>query len=46
MVTTLESAEVAILDRPDGSFGELPDFTTESYKDAYSRSNASVIEGE
>ena len=46
MVTTLESAEVAILDRPDGSFGELPDFTTESYKDAYSRINAIVIEGE
>ena len=46
MVTTLESAEVAILDRPDGSFGELPDFTTDSYKDAYSRINAIVIEGE
>ena len=25
---------------------ELPDFTTESYKDAYSRINAIVIEGE
>ena len=46
MVTTLESAEVAILDRPDGSFGELPDFTSDSYKDAYSRINAIVIEGE
>ena len=46
MVTTLQSAEVAILDRPDGSFGELPDFTSDSYKDAYSRINAIVIEGE
>ena len=44
---TLESTEVALLDRPDASsLGELPDFTSESYKDAYSRINAIVIEGE
>lgn len=44
---TLESNEVALLDRPDGfSTGELPDFKAESYKDAYSRINAIVIEGE
>ncbi len=42
---TLESAEVAVLERPDG-LGELPDFTSEAYKDAYSRINAIVIEGE
>ena len=44
---TLESNEVALLDRPDASsIGALPDFTAESYKDAYSRINAIVIEGE
>ena len=35
---TLKNEEL----RPDG----LPDFTSESYKDAYSRINAVVIEGE
>ena len=35
-----------LLDSPDSSFSELPDFTAESYKDAYSRINAIVIEGE
>ncbi len=43
---TLESQEVALLDRLDGSNAELPDFTSEVYKDAYSRINAIVIEGE
>ncbi len=46
MVSTFKSAEIAVLDRPDGSLEELPDFTAESYKDAYSRINAIVIEGE
>ena len=45
-MTTLESAEVAVITPPDGASGDLPDFTTESYKDAYSRINAIVIEGE
>ncbi len=40
----LESPEVAELETCSTS--ELPDFTTESYKDAYSRINAIVIEGE
>ena len=35
-----------MLDPLDGSLGGLPDFTSESYKDAYSRINAIVIEGE
>jgi len=44
---TFDSNEVALLDRPEGSSEmELPDFTAESYKDAYSRINAIVIEGE
>ncbi len=43
---TLESKDVAVLDRPDGSLGDLPDFTSDLYKDAYSRINAIVIEGE
>ena len=43
---TLESPEVALLDRPDSAVGGLPDFTSESYKDSYSRINAIVIEGE
>ncbi len=43
---TIESPDVAVLDRPDGSLGELPDFTTDTYKDAYSRINAIVIQGE
>jgi len=45
-MANLQSAEVALLDRPETSLGELPDFTAESYKDAYSRINAIVIEGE
>ena len=42
----LESPEVVLLDRPDGALDDLPDFTSETYKDAYSRINAIVIEGE
>ena len=40
------SPEVAVLDERDASAQQLPDFTTESYKDSYSRINAIVIEGE
>ena len=40
------SPEVAVLDERDASAQQLPDFTTEAYKDAYSRINAIVIEGE
>jgi len=43
---TLEALEVAELDDQDGSACGLPDFSTEEYKDAYSRINAIVIEGE
>ncbi len=43
---TLESAEVAVIDHPNGGSANLPDFKTEAYKDAYSRINAIVIEGE
>ena len=43
---TLESQEVAVIDRSDEFSAELPDFTTDTYKDAYSRINAIVIEGE
>ncbi|MAR52118.1 MAG: aldehyde oxygenase (deformylating), partial [Propionibacteriaceae bacterium] len=42
---TLDSTAVAVLDDQQG-MAALPDFTTESYKDAYSRINAIVIEGE
>ena len=40
------SPEVAVLDERDASAQQLPDFTTAAYKDAYSRINAIVIEGE
>ncbi|ABX08466.1 aldehyde oxygenase (deformylating) [Prochlorococcus marinus] len=43
---TLESSEVAVISDLEGRDGSLPDFTTEQYKDAYSRINAIVIEGE
>ncbi len=43
---TLESPEVAVVDQPGGLLEELPDFTSAAYKDAYSRINAIVIEGE
>tara|TARA_B100000700_G_C15044748_1_gene857279 strand:+ start:276 stop:1004 length:729 start_codon:yes stop_codon:yes gene_type:complete len=43
---TLETSEVALLTPPEGTAENLPDFTTSEYKDAYSRINAIVIEGE
>ena len=45
-MSTPVSTEVAVLDERDASAEQLPDFTTEAYKDAYSRINAIVIEGE
>ena len=39
-MATLEAPEL------DAAISNLPDFTTETYKDAYSRINAIVIEGE
>ena len=41
-MTTLNAPEATVLEVQDA----LPDFTTEAYKDAYSRINAIVIEGE
>lgn len=35
-----------VIDCPAGSASELPDFSSDAYKDAYSRINAIVIEGE
>ncbi|HJN34060.1 MAG TPA: aldehyde oxygenase (deformylating) [Prochlorococcus sp.] len=43
---TLDMPEAAVLDSPVGSSEALPDFTAASYKEAYSRINAIVIEGE
>ncbi|MDP6309993.1 MAG: long-chain fatty aldehyde decarbonylase, partial [Prochlorococcaceae cyanobacterium ETNP14_MAG_4] len=43
---TLDVPEVAVVDSPGGSAEALPDFTSDTYKDAYSRINAIVIEGE
>ncbi len=43
---TLASPAVTSLDSECRSSSELPDFTTAGYKDAYSRINAIVIEGE
>ena len=44
---TLESNKKPNLEHQvDESSGNLPDFTTDAYKDAYSRINAIVIEGE
>ena len=45
-MSSLQTAEVALLEHTVDSSEGLPDFTTESYKDAYSRINAIVIEGE
>jgi len=45
-MASLQTAEVALLEHTLDSSEGLPDFTTESYKDAYSRINAIVIEGE
>ena len=44
-MSTLDSTAVAVLDDQQG-LAELPDFTTDAYKDAYSRINDIVIEGE
>ena len=44
---TLESNKNTIVENSiDQNSLDLPDFTTDSYKDAYSRINAIVIEGE
>ena len=43
---TLEAPSIAVIDGNTGFSADLPDFTTDSYKDAYSRINAIVIEGE
>ena len=44
---TLESNKnTSIENSSEENLVKLPDFTTESYKDAYSRINAIVIEGE
>ncbi len=43
---TLESSSVDLVEAKDSATALLPDFTTELYKDAYSRINAIVIEGE
>ena len=44
---TLESNKNTIVENSiDENSLDLPDFTTDSYKDAYSRINAIVIEGE
>ena len=43
---TLEMPVAAVLDSTVGSSEALPDFTSDRYKDAYSRINAIVIEGE
>ena len=42
LMPTLNAPEVSVLEGQDA----LPDFTTAAYKDAYSRINAIVIEGE
>ena len=42
LMPTLNAPEVSVLEGQDA----LPDFTTAEYKDAYSRINAIVLEGE
>ena len=42
----LETSDVALINTEKTESSELPDFTSELYKDAYSRINAIVIEGE
>ena len=47
VMQTLESNKNTIIENSSKeNLVNLPDFTTESYKDAYSRINAIVIEGE
>jgi len=41
-MSSLDYTAVAVLDDQQG-LAELPDFTTDAYKDAYSRINAIVI---
>ena len=43
---TLESNKQTIEESINPISSDLPDFTADSYKDAYSRINAIVIEGE
>ncbi len=43
---TLESSDVAVISSLNDQSADLPDFTSEEYKDSYSRINAIVIEGE
>ncbi|WP_320674336.1 aldehyde oxygenase (deformylating) [Prochlorococcus sp. MIT 1341] len=44
---TIASPSSAVIDAPnEESSGLIPDFTSDAYKDAYSRINAIVIEGE
>ena len=43
---TLQATAVEIQENTEGFSENLPDFTTDEYKDAYSRINAIVIEGE
>ena len=43
---TLESNKKTTEESTNSTALNLPDFTTDSYKDAYSRINAIVIEGE
>ena len=43
---TLESNKKTTVESANTNPLNLPDFTTDSYKDAYSRINAIVIEGE
>jgi len=45
-MTLLESPKADVLEDSSSSQKGLPDFTTDEYKDAYSRINAIVIEGE
>jgi len=43
---TIDAPAIGLIDCPEQVSQELPDFTSEAYKDAYSRINAIVIEGE
>ena len=43
---TIESCEVASINSEGTVTSDMPDFSSDSYKDSYSRINAIVIEGE
>ena len=45
-MSTLQAPAVEIQENTEGFSENLPDFSTDEYKDAYSRINAIVIEGE